>query len=306
MITDKFKTVTISSKEELNKFLNDYKSISCEMCFGNLFSWGGTERTEYYIDSIDNLEEVLYIRSVLCGKPKYYFPVSKNPQNSKLKSKSIENLINFDKNIKFINLVKEQAEFLTQYFNFEITERRDRSEYIYEAEKLRTFYGKKLHGKKNHLNKFYSLYNDRYTFEKINKNNLCECLELSWKWRNININGHGSDADSMLEEFYIVRNFVDYYDKLDLLGGCIKIDGKIKAFTIGEPAFKGSDCIIIHVEKAEYDEIDGIYPAICSMFLNAYPEFDFVNREDDLGDDGLRQSKLSYRPLYLIDRFETV
>jgi hypothetical protein len=60
----------------------------------------------------------------------------------------------------------------------------------------------------------------------------------------------------------------------------------------------------VHVEKAANDEIEGIYPAICSIFLQAHPEFKLVNREDDLGDEGLRRSKLSYRPVYLLDRFE--
>ena len=283
-----FKPVDFESKEEISKILNGYKNISYELCFGNLFVWSGAENTEYYIR-----EGILYLRN----NAGYYFPV-----NAGDNKKAVEYILSLDKNIKFIYLLKEQAEFLREHFNFKIVERRDKSEYIYEAEKLRTFAGRKLHGKKNHLNKFYLSYSGRYKYENIDSHNICECLQLSWKWRQMNqiyLN------DSMIEELDIVKKHIENYDKLDLLGGCIKIDGEIKAFTIGERAFKGSDCVIIHVEKADYEEIEGIYPAICSMFLQANPEFNLVNREDDLGDEGLRQSKLSYRPLYLLDRFET-
>jgi hypothetical protein len=286
-----FKPVNLESKEELVKFLNAYKSISCEMCFGNLFVWSDFENTEYYIS-----ENVLYLRS---GKYGYYFPVFYQPPLDY--KQAVQNILSFEKNIKFINLLKEQAEFLKDNFNFKITERRDKSEYIYEADKLRTFSGRKLHGKKNHLNRFYALYGNRYEYENIDEHNIRECLKFSWKWRNLN---EVYMNDSILTELDMVKKFIENYDNLDLSGGCIKIDGEIKAFTIGERAFAGSDCVIIHIEKADYDEVQGIYPAICSAFLNSHPEFNFVNREDDLGDEGLRRSKLSYRPVYLLDRFE--
>ena len=289
-----FKPVNLESKSEISEILKEYGSISCEMCFGNLFVWSGLEGTEYYIRG-----NILYLRS---GSAGYYFPVSQRPvSESRQDIINILNYNNCEKNIKFINLFKEQAEFLRAEFGFKIIERRDKSEYIYDAEKLRTFAGRKLHGKKNHLNKFYALYGGRYKYEDIDGSNLAECLKLSWKWRTLNeiyIN------DSILTELDMVKKFIDNYDKLDLTGGCIKIDGEIKAFTIGERAFLGSDCVIIHIEKATYDEIEGIYPAICSMFLTANPEFKLVNREDDLGDEGLRRSKLSYRPEYLLDRYE--
>lgn len=293
-----FKPFNLEEKDEIIRFLNAYKNISCEWCFGNLFVWSDFENTEYCING-----NILYLRS---HKLNYYFPISLPHASNDIALKEgslklVENILSFGKNIKFINLFKEQADFLREHFNFKIIERRDKSEYIYEAEKLRTFSGRKLHSKKNHLNKFYSLYGGKYEYENIDEHNLRECLCLSWKWRHLN---QIYMNDSMLTELDMVRKFIENYNNLDLLGGCIRINGEIKAFTIGERAFAGSDCVIIHVEKAAYDEIEGIYPAICALFLQAHPEFDFVNREDDLGDEGLQQSKLSYRPAYLLDRFE--
>ncbi|MCL2771911.1 MAG: phosphatidylglycerol lysyltransferase domain-containing protein [Oscillospiraceae bacterium] len=300
-----FKPITVESKKEISEFLNSSKSISCELCFGNLFAWSKVENTEYYVNHDEN---ALCLRNNVHNNDiNYYFPIFKEFKSTENKIGCVKNFIDFhkkyyDTRFKFTNLLTEQAEFLRNNFNnFVITQNKDHSEYIYEAESLRTFSGKKLHGKKNHLNKFYSLYRDSFKYENIDDSNIEECLKLSWKWRKLNryyLN------DSMLEELHIVGEFIKNYDKLNLIGGCIKIGGEIKAFTIGEAAYDKSDTVIIHVEKADYEEVEGIYPAICSMFLSAHPEFNFVNREDDLGDEGLRQSKLSYRPLYLLDRYE--
>jgi hypothetical protein len=304
-----FKPLNLEAKDDIVTILNEHKSISCELCFGNLFVWSGVENTEYYIQ-----DNILYLRS----NAGYYFPSGFTEAETETKienlKKAVVNILEFEPNAKFNNLVSEQADFLQGHFHlylnqkmnlrfttFKITHRPDKSEYIYDADKLRTFAGRKLHSKKNHLNKFYSLYGNRFKYENIGKNNIKECLELSWEWRDLNelyLN------NSILTELDMVKKFIDNYDKLDLCGGCIKIDGEIKAFTIGERAFADSDCVIIHVEKAMYHEIEGIYPAICSMFLTAHPEFNLVNREDDLGDEGLRKSKLSYRPEYLLGRFE--
>ena len=300
-----FKPVTVESRKEITEFLDVIKPISCELCFGNLFAWSKAEHTEYYINHEEN---ALCIRNNIHNTDiNYYFPIFKDAvKSAENKIACIESFRDFHRNyydadFKLINLLKEQAEFLQNNFtDFIVTQNRDRSEYIYEADSLRTFGGKKLHGKKNHLNKFYALYGDSYKYENIDESNIGECLKLSWKWRTLN---RYYMNDSMLEELHIVSEFIKNYAQLNLIGGCIKIGGEIKAFTIGEAAFIGSDTVIIHVEKADYEEIEGIYPAICSMFLSAHPEFNFVNREDDLGDEGLRQSKLSYRPIYLLDMF---
>ena len=285
-----FKPVNLESKKDIVKFLNGYKSISCEMCFGSLFVWSEFENTEYYTRG-----DILYLRS---GKSSYYFPVSARPAADY--RQAVRDILGFGAE-RFINLFKDEARFLRDNFGLKIIERRDKSEYIYDADKLRTFPGRKLHGKKNHLNKFYAQYGARYKYENISGRNLGECLKLSWKWRRLN---EIYMNDSILTELDMVRRFIENYDSLDLSGGCIKIDGEIKAFTIGERAFAGSDCVVVHIEKAAHDEIEGIYPAICSLYLRAHPEFRLVNREDDLGDEGLRRSKLSYRPIYLLDRYE--
>jgi len=100
----------------------------------------------------------------------------------------------------------------------------------------------------------------------------------------------------------ITEIFLDNFEALGLVGLCARVDGSVKGYTVGERAYPGSDAVVVHVEKASYD-VEGIYPALAAMFLRANPGFARVNREDDLGDEGLRRSKLSYKPEFLLEKF---
>lgn len=288
----------------LRDFLNCAQSISCELSIGNLLTWNKVEETEYCLNG-----DILYMRSRINGTLGYYFPLFGFSASQEEFISAINNLYNFhvynckhkDKIFTLSHLIKEQAEFLEKHFagKFNISPDRNHSEYIYEAEKFRTYSGKKLHGKRNHLNKFYALYANDFSYEAINAGNIGECMEMSREWSEINKYYLNS---SMIAELEIVSEQLENFTELNLIGGCMRVGGKVKGFTIGEAAYDGSDTVIIHVEKAVYD-IEGIYPAIASHFLQANPQFNYVNREDDVGDDGLRKSKLSYYPLYLLDKY---
>ena len=100
----------------------------------------------------------------------------------------------------------------------------------------------------------------------------------------------------------ITELFLDNFETLALVGLCVRVDGAVKGYTVGERAYPGSGAVVVHVEKADYD-VEGIYPSLAAMFLRSQPGFDLVNREDDLGDEGLRRSKLSYKPDFLLEKF---
>ena len=87
-------------------------------------------------------------------------------------------------------------------------------------------------------------------------------------------------------------------------GGVIKIDNKIAAFTLGEQI--NSNSVVIHIEKAN-TFYEGIYQAINQQFLcNEWNEMEFVNREEDLGIEGLRRAKMTYNPIRFVEKFEAV
>ena len=87
---------------------------------------------------------------------------------------------------------------------------------------------------------------------------------------------------------------------MELVGGILKVDGEIIAFTLGEPVC--SDTFVVHIEKA-FAEIQGAYPMINQQFVeHECQEYTYVNREEDTGAEGLRKAKLSYRPVFMVEK----
>ena len=90
-------------------------------------------------------------------------------------------------------------------------------------------------------------------------------------------------------------------DYLNLKGGVLKADNRIVGITIGEQL--NSDTFVVHIEKALAD-VQGAYPMICNQFAKANAaELKYINREEDLGLEGLRKSKLSYKPAFMVDKY---
>jgi len=169
-------------------------------------------------------------------------------------------------------------------------------DYVYLTEKLITLSGKKLQKKRNHLNAFYAQYQQRYQYETLNRENAKECIEFLLSWKN----NENEDEFMMFEREGIVRLLQRYDDQL-CRGGMIRIDNEIKAFAIGSVL---SDRMCqINVEKAD-DSIRGIYQAIMRETLqHEFKEFEYCNREDDMGKENLRQAKRAYAPEMMIEKF---
>lgn len=167
-------------------------------------------------------------------------------------------------------------------------------DYVYEVEALKTFAGKKLQKKRNHLNAFYKEYEGRWSYESMTQENALECIEFLNEWAK------GSD----LPLYYDVtgtRRVLEHFGKLDGKGGIIRIDGKIRAFAIG--SVLSERMCQENIEKAD-ESIRGLYQAIVREFLvHEFPDFKYVNREDDMGMDNLRQAKKAYNPSFMIEKY---
>ncbi|MDE6666069.1 MAG: phosphatidylglycerol lysyltransferase domain-containing protein, partial [Ruminococcus sp.] len=109
-----------------------------------------------------------------------------------------------------------------------------------------------------------------------------------------------NDYSSVAEQ-YAINTYFSYFGELGLKGGIIRIDGKVVAVTIGEQLNFGTFCV--HIEKADRS-FSGIYTAINNLFAkSAAVDFEYINREEDLGIDGLRKAKLSYHPVFLLNKY---
>lgn len=120
---------------------------------------------------------------------------------------------------------------------------------------------------------------------------------MALKWRNEN----GCEEDEEKNaEMCVTLNALRLFEELELTGGVLKIDGKVAAFTLGEPIT--SDTFVVHIEKA-FAEVPGAYTMINQQFVeHECRAFRYINREEDTGAEGLRKAKLSYRPVFLVEK----
>ena len=184
-----------------------------------------------------------------------------------------------------------------------VEEDRNYFDYVYDAEKLRNLSGKKYHKKKNHVNAFLKEYDGRYDFRLMccmEEGHVQEFLE---QWRDArDIEDEYNRVDYELEG---IKYVLDHCRMLKMRMGGVFIDGKLEAFSLGSYSPEEKTAYI-HVEKAN-PEIRGLYPFINREFLRqGFEDAEFVNREDDMGLEGLRKAKLSYHPVKLVKKYNII
>ena len=173
------------------------------------------------------------------------------------------------------------------------------ADYIYEAERLATYAGKALHGKKNHCNRFEAEH--AWEFVPLTRENIPACLEMLEAWTKDNAERLD---DSIVYEHEAIERAFTHFEALGLEGGVLYADGKLVGFSFGE--MTSEDTFDTHVEKADA-AMNGAYPMVCReltrMMCEKHPELKYINREDDMGLEPLRISKLSYKPVYLLKKY---
>ena len=192
------------------------------------------------------------------------------------------------------------AEFERLYpGKFRFTPQRAYFDYIYSAEKLSTLAGKKLHGKRNHINRFVE--ENTWHFERLTRDQIPACMDMLAQWTAANPGEAEVGVDD--EHTAIVRGF-DQYEALGLEGGVLYANGELIAFTVGE--LINSDTVNVHFEKARAD-IQGAYPMVNREFVRQlmadHPQVRYINREDDMGHENLRKAKESYYPDILFEKY---
>lgn len=285
-----FKIPTLEDKEQLEKFYEHVEERSCELTFANMVLWAPHYQVEFAI-----VNDMLVLRSK--EKNTYSYPLG----DGDIK-KTLEILIEEEKqngrSLMLHGITPARFERLEEMFpnQFEIEYDRDIADYVYASEKLATLAGKKLHGKRNHINRFKENCPD-WTYEPITKDNIQDCIEMAQQWRVEN----GCDDDPEKKaEICVTFNYLKHFEELGVVGGALRTGGKIIAFTIGEAVT--NDTLVVHIEKA-YASIQGAYPMINQQFVqHCGTEYLYINREEDAGSEGLRKAKLSYRPEFLIEK----
>lgn len=290
-----FKPITLEDRPLMVPFLNREYFRACFQCFPTMYLWGHIYHSRFCV-----AEGWLFIKS---GEQQSYgFPYGEGDLGraiALLREDAHQN----GKKLRFFGLLPEQRTQLEALFPGEFTYTPDRNgaEYLYEAEKLATYAGKKLHAKRNFCNRFESAHPD-WQFVPITGENLEAVRQFHSEWVREN---EGMD-NGLHQEGCVVRSALRQMQELGLTGGALTAGGRIYGFSVG--------CMIngtvsdINIEKASAEE-PGAYPMVCRemtrMMKEKYPRLTFVNREEDTGDEGLRRSKESYYPVALLEKYVT-
>lgn len=285
-----FKKPVVGDKQWVDECLKYVNSFNCEYTFGNIFVWSTAYRTQ-----IAKYKNFLMCRWVSNNHTAYAVPIGTGDFKDAVNQIILDAKANGDKPVIYgvtANYKKLLDEYFPQCFTYKYDE--GFNDYIYSVEKMAELRGKKYHSKRNHITNF-KKNNPDWSFEILNKDNLNECIELHSQW----IKEHPDDEDYSYE-FEAVLTAFDNYEKLGFVGGLIRIGGKVTAYTFGER--HSDELFVTHFEKAPAD-IQGAYTIINQEFTkNCLTDYQYVNREEDLGIDGLRKAKQSYNPEIFLEK----
>ena len=284
----KLKSVTTDDLQLIKSHLAHRQCESSEINFLTFYIW----RKAFDIKFAE-IDGCLVIRFKDDDSPENFrYPIGSGNHEAALEK--IEQYA--DGNPVFYGISEAQAENL-QARGYKTSVMKGYSDYVYYTEDLINLSGKKYHSKKNHLNSFKKTYDYRY--EAMNAGNALECITAYGKWYS------NEQGDAMLAyEKEAIEDILTNFEKLDFKGGVLYANGEICAFTVSEQLTK--NMAVIHIEKANTD-FNGAFAAINQMHLeNTWSHLKYVNREEDLGIEGLKKAKKSYRPCRMIDKYKAV
>lgn len=294
MTEAEFRRPELKDRELISSYFQRYPSRSCDRTFANVFLWARHYNVEFTV-----YKEVLLFRDDSAGYG-FAFPAGEDEAVKRVIPELIRWAKDEGQRFCLYGITKENFEKLERWFPgmFEIEYDRDAADYVYEAEKLATLSGKKLHSKRNHINKFKTVHEGNWSYETLTKDNLEECFQMALAWRNQN--GCEDDPEKNAE-MCVTLNSLRLFQELQLTGGFLRVDGEIAAFSIGERV--NEDTFVVHIEKA-YSDVEGAYTVINQQFIEheVLGRYRYVNREEDVGIEGLRKAKLSYKPVFMVDK----
>lgn len=297
-----FLEVSINDKPLFDRYFKTFQPQISEMTFSNIFMW-----RNYYGFRYAEICGMLCIISVGRNWPAFAFaPVGEyEEQKVDLVVAALrEYFMQRGWRLRLERVDAAAMQYLKKYALSEgdILYSRDNSDYIYLSSDLVSLKGKKFDGKRNHINKFKKTYSYEYVgfdSESVQDMLLEECRRILEEWC-LARNGE-TGSDELRHEMDANMELLNNFRELDCKGALIKVDGRFEAFTVGE--MLNNDTAVIHIEKANA-RINGLYAFINQQFCEKqWKNVRYINREQDLGLQGLRKAKLSYNPVQMIDKY---
>lgn len=286
-----FREPQLSDKPQADQILRNQAERTCDYSFGNIYIW-----RHFYQTTIAFQNGFLLIHSTFRGRPCYIYPAGGDDKRRAVRL-LLDDAKERGEKFLFSGVTPGMKDELEALFpgKFVFTPVRDYYDYIYRAADLIALPGRKYHGKRNHIVRFQRLGDWRY--EPVDETNLAECDAMNDEWCQKN---GGCVEEGKRAEFCAIKQTFRHYAELGFKGGLLRLDGRVVAFSIGEQL--NADTFVTHFEKA-FDDIEGAYPAVNREFADHFcSHYEYVNREEDLGLEGLRRAKLSYQPAILLEK----
>lgn len=291
-----FAEITIRDKDEFQRILRRHNPQISELTFTNLFAWRNFYKFRYTI-----IEGLLCIISVH-GREEPFAMMPIGDVNEESFAIAFSGIRDYFLQKGWRPLFRKITKNELKYFKSRISSEeayvydRNNSDYLYNADDLIKLQGKKYDSKRNHINKF----KRQHIFEYVSLDSslLDECIGIMERWcKDRKCKCKDGDYCERNANMELLSNF----ETLDYKGALIKMDGAFEAFTIGE--MLNEDTAVIHIEKAN-NSVDGLYTIMNQQFAQReWSGATYINREQDLGLEGIRKAKLSYQPLRLIDKY---
>ena len=290
-----FRPVRLEDKAAIEHFTRPSGICNCDLAFANMYCWEGTYRSAWCVEEgfllirfyIDGSHHIGYMQPL--GEGDFTHLIPRLEADARAAGQPL----------RISGLTPEGAAAVRRaHPEFGICRNRDYEDYVYRADDLRNLTGRRYQPKRNHINRFEAAYDYRY--EELTPALAPECMRLEREWRA----GHDSHAAELTAEQRAMQRAFDHFGELELRGGALFVGEKLVAFTIGSAINDEAFCI--HVEKAD-TRYDGAFTIINKLFAQHLPaRFTMINREEDLGIDGLRQSKLSYHPAVIQHKYAAI
>jgi hypothetical protein len=283
-----FKRITLEDKPLIDAFFLSAQPQLSEYTFTNMYAWGSFRELEYA-----SYEGGILFRAHHRGERYFLSPVGYS---------DCERIYRFmadygaSHGLESIKLVTGHQKHYAHLTGYPVVSDRPDWDYVYRTESLATLKGWRLDGKRGFVKKF----RENYRSEWVSYDNSYKdaCIGLLDKW----MEGKREGNPGIEEEYQALRLFLDQFDRLGCVGGLLFADGKLAAFTFGERL--NDRTFVVHFEKAD-TSFTGVFQTVCNQFVlhEAAGKYDFVNREQDLGIEGIRKAKTSWAPFRHVKKY---
>ncbi len=292
-----FKNINVWDKLLYQSYLMDGKERGCNYNFVNLYMWG-----EQKVTILNNhLVFFSQFKDFKC----YPYPIGAGDKKAVLDA-IIADAKERGIVCRFTGMGEAERQTLEELYPgmFQFHNDRDSHDYVYEIDDLADLKGRRYHGKRNHYYRFCNAF-PNYTVEPIGENNILQAKQMIEKWYEDKLQ-ENPEGDYHMEQTALAKLF-EHYRELGIEGLVLLNEGKVLAVTMGSKM--SEDTFDVHFEKA-LSGVNGAYTAINCEFAkyirDKYPNIEYLNREEDMGIEGLRKAKLSYKPHHMVEKLSAV